>query len=415
MGADRACKPSLPYVTSPADDAESIQGVRDPIYARGRQREMKRRTLFAGGAAVLALMGIGIFIWNGSSAQRAAAQSPRGGERAVPVSVATAAKQPVQVRLDALGTVTTIASVAIKSRMDSEIVAVNFADGARVKQGDILFVLDSRAIEAQIRQLEGNVARAQAQIEGAERDIARFTELVAKNATPTVNLDNAKTQAGAFAGTLKADQAALENLKVQLSYATIRAPISGRIGMASAKLGNIVRQADALALATINQIAPIYVSFTISQRDLPDVRSALAAETATLEAVIAGTDARSHGLVTMIENTVDPATGMMTIRATMPNQNELLWPGTLVNTALTLRIEQRVTVPTSAVQLSQAGTFVFVVKDNVANVRPVTIERTVDGMSAIKSGLEAGEIVVTDGQLLLSNGTRVTPRGGANS
>jgi len=185
--------------------------------------------------------------------------------------------------------------------------------------------------------------------------------------------------------------------------------------MASVKVGNIVRQADPLPLATINQIAPIYVSFTIAQRNLPDVRAALAAETATLEAVIPGTDARAQGQVTMIENTVDPATGMMTIRATMPNENELLWPGTLVNTALTLRIEERVTVPASALQLSQSGTFVFVVKDNVANVRPVTVERTVDGLSAIKSGIEEGEVVVTDGQLLLSNGTRVTPRGRADS
>lgn len=376
---------------------------------------MKKRTLFVGVAAVLALAGIIVFFWNGSSSQRASAQAPRGGERVVAVSVAKAVKKSVRVQLDALGTVTTIASVAIKPRVDSEIVAVKFADGARVKQGDVLFVLDSRAIEAQIQQVEGNIARDQAQIDGAERDIRRYTELVAKNATPVINLDNAKTQAATFAGSLKADQAALENLKVQLSYATIRAPISGRISMASVKVGNIVRQADPLPLATINQIAPIYVSFTIAQRNLPDVRAALAAETATLEAVIPGTDARAQGQVTMIENTVDPATGMMTIRATMPNENELLWPGTLVNTALTLRIEERVTVPASALQLSQSGTFVFVVKDNVANVRPVTVERTVDGLSAIKSGIEEGEVVVTDGQLLLSNGTRVTPRGRADS
>ena len=176
-----------------------------------------------------------------------------------------------------------------------------------------------------------------------------------------------------------------------------------------------MRQADLLPLATINQIAPIYVSFTVPQRNLPDVRSALTAETATLEAVIPGTDARASGQVTMLENTVDPATGMMTIRATMPNEDELLWPGTLVNTELTLRIEERITVPASAIQLSQSGSFVFVVKDNVASVRNVKVERTVDGLSAIESGLQEGDVVVTDGQLLLSNGTRVTARGKAES
>jgi len=181
------------------------------------------------------------------------------------------------------------------------------------------------------------------------------------------------------------------------------------------KVGNIVRQADAAPLATINQILPIYVSFTIPQRSLPDVRAALAAETATLQATIPGSYAQSAGQVTMIENTVDPATGMVTIRATMPNTDELLWPGTLVNTRLTLRIVERITVPATALQQSQSGTFVFIVQDNVANVRPVNVERTVDGQSAIESGLKEGDVVVTDGQLLLSNGTKVTLRSQASS
>jgi len=311
--------------------------------------------------------------------------------------------------------VTTIAGVAIKSRVDTAIVGVHFEDGARVKQGDILFTLDGRQIEAEIRRVDAVIVGAEAQLEQALRDVQRYTDLVAKNATTQVTLNNALTQVNIARALADSNKATLENLKVQLGFCTIHAPISGRISMASAKVGNIVRQADLVPLATINQIAPIYVSFTIAQRNLPDVRSALAAETATVDAVIPGTDARAQGQVTMIENTVDPATGMMTIRATMPNENELLWPGTLVNTALTLRIEERVTVPASALQLSQSGTFVFVVKDNVANVRPVTVERTVDGLSAIQSGIEEGEVVVTDGQLLLSNGTRVMPRGKADS
>jgi RND family efflux transporter MFP subunit len=182
--------------------------------------------------------------------------------------------------------------------------------------------------------------------------------------------------------------------------------------MASVKVGNIVRQADLNSLATINQLAPIYVSFAVPQRSLPDVRAAIAAETASLEAVVPGSNARETGQVTMVENTVDPATGMVTIRATMPNTTENLWPGTLVNTGLTLRAEDRITIPATALQLSQGGSFVFVVKDNAAVVRPIQIERTVDGVSVVTSGIEEGEVVVTDGQLLLSNGTRVTIRGG---
>lgn len=333
-----------------------------------------------------------------------------GGQRTVTVTTATATLKNIRVRLDALGTVTTMASVAIKTRVDTEIVRVHFADGAKVDEGDVLFTLDSRSIDAQIRQAEGVLARDQAQLQGAERDVRRYTELVEKGATPTINLDNATTQAETFRAAIKADQAALDNLKVQLSYCVIRAPISGRISSASVKAGNFVRQADLQPLATINQIAPIYVSFSLPQSSLPDVRRALAAETASLDAVLPGSGDRASGQVTMIENTVDPATGMVMVRATMPNSDELLWPGTLVNAELTLRTEERITIPATALQVSQTGTFVFVVKDGTALVRPVKVERTVNGESAIASGLQAGEVVVTDGQLLLSNGTKVNAR-----
>ncbi len=373
---------------------------------------MKKRTWIAGAAAGLALAGIGIFFWNGSSSQKAAAQASRGDQRVVGVTAAKAVRQSVPVRLEALGTVTTMAAVAVKPRIDSEIIAVKFEDGARVKQGDVLFVLDSRSIETEIRRVEAVIVGAEAQFEQASRDVVRYTDLVAKNATTVVTLNNAQTQVNVSRALANSNKATLEGLKLQLSYCTIRAPIAGRISMASVKVGNIVRQADTTALATINQVAPIYVSFTVPQRNLPDVRAAIAAETASLVAVVPGSGARETGQVTMVENTVDPATGMATIRATMPNDKEVLWPGTLVNTALTLRAEDRITIPATALQLSQAGSFVFVVKDNTAAVRPVKIERTVDGVSVVESGVEEGDVVVTDGQLLLSNGTKVTIRTG---
>jgi membrane fusion protein, multidrug efflux system len=314
------------------------------------------------------------------------------------------------VRVDALGTVTPIASVAIKARVDTNIVGVHFRDGQEVKKGDLLFTLDGRAMEAQIAQTEGSIARDQAQLDGAMRDVRRYTDLVAKSATPQTNLDNAQTQADVYRAAIKSDQGLLDNLKVQLSYCAITAPISGRISMANVKVGNFVRQADTAPMATINQMAPVYVSFTVPQKRLASIREALANETATIDAIVPGTNKRTGGQVTMIENTVDPATGMATIRATMPNKNEILWPGTLVTTELTLREEEAVVVPTAAVQVSQTGNFVFVVKDGVAKVQPVKTESPLDNDTVVTSGLSGGETVVIDGQLLLSNGTRVSVR-----
>lgn len=377
---------------------------------------MDKRQVVVGVAVAVALAGMTFAArWSekidGANAKAEANAQARQVQRRVPVEVATVVRKQSPVRLDALGTVTPIASVAIRSRIDNEIVGIHFADGAIVKQGDLLVTLDQRALEAQVRQAEGNIAKDLAQLEGAERDIRRYTDLVAKNATPVVNLDNAKTQADTFRAAMRADQAALENLKVQLSYCMIRAPISGRISQANVKVGNIVRTADITPIAVIHQIAPVYVSFTAPQRHLPDVRRALAAQTATVEVIIPGEMRRARGQVTMIENAVDAATGMATIRATMPNTDELLWPGTLVTAELTLRTEEAVLVSSNAVQVSQSGKFVFVVKDGVAKVQPVEIERQVGTESVVSSGLNGGETVVTDGQLLLSDGTPIDPRG----
>jgi len=367
----------------------------------------KRKWLL--GAAALALIVIAVLVRSNWTADRAAARS-QNNERVVPVDVAQAVRKDMPVQIEALGTVTPIASVAIKPRVDTTIVAVHFRDGAHVNVGDLLFTLDGRAIQAQIEQTQGAIARDQAQLDGAMRDVARYTDLVAKGATPTVNLDNAKTQADVYRAAIKADQGLLDNLKVQLDYCTVRAPIAGRISAAAVKVGNFVRQADTAPMATINQMAPVYISFAVPQKNLPEIRKAIAGETATILAIVPGEDKRSQGAVTMIENTVDPATGMATLRATMPNADELLWPGTLVTAEMTLRSENAVVVPTAAIQVSQTGNFVFVIENNVAKVQPVKVERQIGQETVVTSGLNGGETVVTDGQLLLSNGTRVNAR-----
>ncbi|HEY2230878.1 MAG TPA: efflux RND transporter periplasmic adaptor subunit [Xanthobacteraceae bacterium] len=344
--------------------------------------------------------------WASLSEVRQAARPERG----VPVDVAVAIKKRVPVRVDLLGSVTPIASVAVKTRVDTEILAVHFQDGAMVRQGDILFTLDARATEAQLHQADGTLAKDQAQLEGAERDVRRYTDLVAKGATPVTNLDGAKTQVATFAGAIKADEALIENLKVQIGYCTIRAQISGHVSMAAVKVGNFVRQADLTPIATIIQTAPVYVTFSVPQRSLPELRAALANESANIEAIIPGDPRKASGQVTMIENTVDQTTGTVPVRATMPNTDEILWPGTLVTVRLNFREEEAVTVPSTAVQVSQEGSYVFVIKDGVAAVQPVKVARTLDSETVLESGLDGGESVVTEGQLLLRNGSKVSAR-----
>jgi multidrug efflux system membrane fusion protein len=368
------------------------------------------------GAAVLALVVVAFLARGLWTSGKTDARAQGAGERVVTVETATAARKKVPVLLTALGTVTPIASVAIKPRIDTAIMAVHFRDGERVEKGQLLFTLDCRQIEAQISQTEGAVARDRAQLAGAERDVTRYTDLVSKNATPVTNLDNAKTQADVFRAAITSDQGVLDNLKVQQGFCKISAPIPGRISAAAVKVGNIVRQADLAPMATINQTAPVYVSFSTPQRNLDDIRQALAAESATVDVSIPGGAAKSAaGQVTMVENTVDPTTGMIMVRATMPNANELLWPGALVNTVVTLREQDDVVVPTAAVQVSQTGTFVFVVKDNKAVVTPVKVARTLGRETALESGLNGNEVVVTDGQLQLTNGrtVRIRPKAGA--
>ena len=371
---------------------------------------MRSRRLFLLALAALAVGG-GVYVARNWQSAPPAGQAPAGAaQRIVPVDVATAVKKPMPVRVEALGTVTPVASVAIKARLETQIVAVHFSDGASVKEGDRLFTLDSRQIEAQIRQAEGVVARDKAQLEGAERDLRRYSDLVAKNATPVINLDNARTQTDSFRAALAADQAALDNLKVQLSYCAINAPISGRISAANVKVGNFVRPADTAPLATINQMAPIYVAFAMPQRVLPDVREAMRQGRAQVDAFLPGDREPVTGRLEMLDNAVDVTTGMVTARALMDNGDEMLWPGTLVNVRLTLRVEDAVVVPSVAVQTGQKGTYVFVVANGAASVRPVQVERTVGSETVLSSGLAGGEVVVVDGQLLLTEGTKVEPR-----
>src|SRR3954466_1795186 len=316
-----------------------------------------RRRIWIFFAGALAIAALAAFVtrssWTGGGAS---AQGPQRA-RVVSVELAKAERKLVPIDVDAIGTVTPISSVALKSRLETTILSVHFEDGARVNEGDLLFTLDARQIDAQIEQAEAMLVKDKAQLEGAQRDLRRYSDLVSKGATTQVNVDNAKTQADILTGAIKADQAALDNLKVQKSYTIIRAPFSGRISAANVKVGNFVRPADTAPLAVINQMAPVYVTFAIPQRVLVDLREAMSKSESMVTATIPGHERSEEGRVAMVENTVDATTGMVTVRGIMNNESETLWPGTLVATKLVIRVEDSVGVPRVAVARRQSGNF----------------------------------------------------------
>lgn len=364
-------------------------------------------------AFLVLLAGAG-FAYRAYFVQQASSQTAREAHQppAVPVLVAAVERQAVPVRLDAIGTVQTIASVGIKSRIDGQIAEVKVRDGQYVKAGEPLFQLDSRAATAQVHQAEAQLARDRAQLVNAKRDVDRFAPLVAKDFVSRQQYDTAVTTAQALDASVQADQAALENAKVQLSYYTITAPIDGRVGMVTLKAGNNVKAND-VAFLTINQVKPIYVLFSVAESELPAIRAAMAAGPVAVSALPAGDKAPpAQGKLAFFDNAVDSATGTIALRGIFANEDEHLWPGEFVNVSLTLSVEPNaLVVPQAAVQIGQNDRFVFVVKpDNTAEARKVTVSRTVDGKTVIASGLEPGERVVVDGQLRLSNGSRVEIR-----
>lgn len=349
-----------------------------------------------------------------------AAEPPAGpsGAPTVPVVVAPVTRKAVAVRVDAIGTVQPIASVVVKSRVDGEIAEVKVSDGQTVTAGDALIVLDTRSIEAQIKQAEATLGRDRIQLENSKRDVERFRPLTQKEFYSRQQFDLVETTAAAREATVKADEATLANYKVQLTYYTIRSPIDGRLGTVALKVGNAVKANDIITLATINQIKPIYVSCSVPQRELPGIRAALAAGRVPVEARHPGLgDEGVTGRLDYFDNQVDAATGTIALKAIFDNADERLWPGEFVNVSVILRVEpDAIVVPGAAVQVGQNGTYVFVVKsDNTVELRPVTVDRTIDNESVIAKGLAEGDRVVIDGQLRLTNGSRVEIRTSAGT
>jgi RND family efflux transporter MFP subunit len=354
----------------------------------------------------LAVAGAAAWAWQGKAWLEAKAPQDTAAAqpRATAVLVARAARKPMPVRVEALGTVEAMVTVPIRSRVAAEVDKVGFADGAVVAAGDLLFQLDARVIDAQIRQAEATLAKDKAQLDKTQRDVERYSGLATRNAVSQVQVEDAKTTADMQQATVVQDEANLHSLKVQRGYYEIRSPVSGRIGVSAARAGAVIRVDD--TLATVRQLKPIYVTFGLPERYLGELR---AAANAQVSITLQGSgESISGGKVAVIDNTVDPQTGTIAVRAVFENANERLWPGTLGAVTVTLRVEDNaVAIPNEAVQSGQDGSFVFVVEDGVARVRPVTVARTVDGAAVISKGLDGTETVVTDGQLALRNGSRV--------
>lgn len=376
---------------------------------------MKRVWLAVAFVVLAGLGGVAYQTW----LEPARSQTPTAPARAaagVPVVVATAVVMPIPVRIDTIGTVQPVATVVVKSRIDGFIDSVLIQDGQYVKAGDIMFRLDPRAAQAQVLQMQAQVARDQAQLANAKRNVERDAPLVGKDFMSRQQYDTDTTTAQALEATVGADTAQLENAKVLLSYDTIPAPIDGRVGAIAIKSGNSIKSND-IPLATINQIKPIYVSFSLPQSELPALKDAMSKGAVPVRVLPQGDDgAPITGAVQFFDNSVDVTSGTIAVRAQFANDDQRLWPGQFVNVSMTTRTDpDALVVPPAAVQVGQDNNYVYVVKkDLTAELRPVKVSRTVDGKSVIASGVSVGEQVVTDGQMRLSNGVHVDIRSAAN-
>jgi multidrug efflux system membrane fusion protein len=330
----------------------------------------------------------------------------------VPVVATPVLRKSVPIELSAIGTVQPIETAIVKSRVDGQIAKVHIVDGAIVKAGDPLFSLDDRAMQAQLRQAEAQLARDQALLENAKRESTRQRQLASKAYAAESVYDTARTSAAALEATVGADRAMLDALKVQVGYYTIVSPIDGRAGAISLKEGNNVKAVDTLVLVTVNKTRPIYVAFSLPQDQLTAIQDARRSHALVVTAQIPGTNDIEHGKLAFIDTAIDPATGTIALRGVFDNDNEPLWPGQLVEASLTLRIDPNaLVVPTQAIEVAPTKNYVYVVKpDKTVEQRTITTNGSADGVSVISSGLQENEQVVVDGQIRLANGSVVVTR-----
>ncbi len=360
--------------------------------------------------AVLAAIGTGLLYFRHHAESQTRAPGKPEAERAQPVVVAKAVAKAMPREFDTVGRVQTMASIAVRSRIDGVIESVPVSEGQDVKTGDTLFVLDTRLLRAGQRQAEANLAKDTSQLDQAKRELARMTPLAQRDFASKSSLDQLQANVSSLEASVKSDEAQIESIKIQITYATIKAPIDGRIGSIASKAGSSIKANDTGALLTINQIRPIYASFSVPQRYLPSIQQGMAG--GPLAVVVTAPDLEGleeRGTLAYTDNTVDPTTNTLGVWARLPNPNMRLWPGLYVNISLIFGTQENaVVVPMQAVQAGQQSSFVFLVRaDMTVEMRAVKVDRVIGQEAVIAEGLTGDETVVTDGQLRLSDGTKV--------
>jgi membrane fusion protein, multidrug efflux system len=356
--------------------------------------------------AIITMLAAALAGCSSRDAVQASKPQPAAG---APVTVAVVASRTMPVELQAIGNVESISTVSIKAQISGQLVGIHFKEGDFVKRGQLLFTIERPPFEAALRQAEGTLAKDQAQALNARLDAERYQGLGREGVASKQQVDAALAASNAAQATVAADKAAAETAKINLDYTSIYSPISGRTGSIGVKVGNLVKANDVPILVTINQIEPIYVTFSIPEQQLTELKQYSAQKSLKVDAAPQGSSQHFSGRLTFIDNAVDTTTGTIKLKATFANDQHVLWPGQFVDVNLTLKSQPNaLVIPTAALQTSQQGTYVYVVNpDMTAQPQPVKVGWTLGEETVIASGLQPGQRVVTDGQLRLTPGTKV--------
>jgi len=374
---------------------------------------MVRRLI--GGGAIFALAAMAVIWWlnKDTGVPHAAAQTP---SQAIPVTAGTVAVEDVPVFLHGIGTVQAYNTVAIKSRVDGQIIKLNFKEGEEVKRGDPLFQIDPRPYQSALELAQSAKEKDEAQLAGAQLDLERYQKLLAPGWQTKQSYDQQKATVEQFQAAIKGDAAQIENAKLNLGYADIRSPIDGRLGARLVDTGNLVHASDNTPLVMITELRPIFVSFTLPQEALDEVHEQHKQAPLVVRAYSGdGKKQLAEGKLTLIDNMIDQTTGTIHLKARFDNEDERLWPGEFVSLRVVLSTRRGVmTVPQQTVQQGPNGHYAYVIKpDNTVERRAVEVASIQDGIAVITKGLTAGEKVVVDGQFRLTEGVRVNPTAAA--
>jgi membrane fusion protein, multidrug efflux system len=338
-----------------------------------------------------------------------APQAPRSAAAAIPVMASKVARSDIPIELTGLGTVQALNSVLVRSRVDGQIVKINFSEGKDVRAGDVLVEIDPAPYEAALAQAEANKLKDQAQLDNARLDLDRATRLVKTGATSAQQLDTAKASVAQLEASVKADQAAIDSAQVQVNYSHIRSPIDGRAGTRLVDAGNIVRAADATGVVSINQVHPIFVTFALPSDSLSRIRAGLKKGDVEVSAHDPGGRELAVGKLAVIDNQINAATGTINYKAEFDNAEEVLWPGQFVNVRVRIDVLRDViAVPVTAVQYGADGPYAFIVgADRKIQKRPIKTGLVNKVSAVINEGLQPGDVVVTDGQYRIEAGSVV--------